>query len=98
MQDQQNVGSALISKPFDPLIMFLKEFLEKVNFEKSQQTSKKHEKLLSMQWVKAARWQIMIFSLNQKYVHELVELLVNRLFKLAQEKVWLGELTVPPWP
>ena len=20
------------------------------------------------------------------------------LFKLAQEKVWLGELTVPPWP
>ena len=27
------------------------------------------------------------------YVHEL---LVNRLFKPAQEKVWLGELTVPP--
>ena len=23
------------------------------------------------------------------------EVLVNRLFKLAQEKVWLGELTVP---
>ena len=22
----------------------------------------------------------------------------KRLFKLAQEKVWLGELTVPPWP
>ena len=28
-----------------------------------------------------------------KYVHEV---LVNCLFKLAQEKVWLGELTVPP--
>ena len=28
-----------------------------------------------------------------QYVHEL---LVNRLFKPAQEKVWLGELTVPP--
>ena len=28
----------------------------------------------------------------RKYVHEL---LVNRLFKPAQEKVWLGELTVP---
>ena len=33
--------------------------------------------------------------------HTLVEidhhkLLVIRLFKLAQEKVWLGELTVPP--
>ena len=30
--------------------------------------------------------------IQQKYVHEL---LVNRLFKPAQEKVWLGELTVP---
>ena len=27
------------------------------------------------------------------YVHEV---LVNRLFKLTQEKVWLDELTVPP--
>ena len=26
------------------------------------------------------------------------KVLVNCLFKLAQEKVWLGELTVPPWP
>ena len=26
------------------------------------------------------------------------ELLVNRLFMPAQKKVWLGELTVPPWP
>ena len=31
-------------------------------------------------------------SYKLKYVHEL---LVNRLFKPAQEKVWLGELTVP---
>ena len=31
-------------------------------------------------------------SYKQKYVHEL---LVNRLFKPAQEKVWLSELTVP---
>ena len=30
---------------------------------------------------------------KRNYVHEL---LVNRLFKSAQEKVWLGELTVPP--
>ena len=30
---------------------------------------------------------------KRKYVHEV---LVNCLFKLAQEKVWLGELTVPP--
>ena len=29
---------------------------------------------------------------KQKYVHEV---LANCLFKLAQEKVWLGELTVP---
>ena len=33
-----------------------------------------------------------VVSNKRKYVHEL---LVNRLFKPAQEKVWLGELTVP---
>ena len=31
-------------------------------------------------------------SYKRKYVHEV---LVNCLFKLAQEKVWLGELDVP---
>ena len=36
-----------------------------------------------------------VVSYKRKYVHEL---LVNRLFKPAQEKVWLGELTVPQWP
>ena len=36
-----------------------------------------------------------VVSYKPKYVHML---LVNCLFKLAQEKVWLGELTVPPWP
>ena len=34
-----------------------------------------------------------VVSYKRKYVHEL---LVNRLFKPAQEKVWLGEVTVPP--
>ena len=33
-----------------------------------------------------------VVSYKRKYVHEL---LVNRLFKPAQEKVLLGELTVP---
>ena len=33
-----------------------------------------------------------VVSYKRKYVQEL---LVNRLFKPAQEKVWLGELTVP---
>ena len=32
------------------------------------------------------------FFYKQKYVHEL---LVICLFKPAQEKVWLGELTIP---
>ena len=32
-----------------------------------------------------------VVSYKQKYVYEV---LVNRLVKLAQEKVWLGELTV----
>ena len=36
-----------------------------------------------------------VVSYKGKYVQEV---LVNRLFKLAQEKVWLGELTVPPSP
>ena len=33
-----------------------------------------------------------VVSYKREYVHEL---LVIRLFKPAQEKVWLGELTVP---
>ena len=33
-----------------------------------------------------------VVSYKRKYVQEL---LVNRLFKPAQEKVWIGELTVP---
>ena len=33
-----------------------------------------------------------VVSYKRKYAHKL---LVNRLFKPAQEKVWLGELTVP---
>ena len=32
-------------------------------------------------------------SYKLKYMHEV---LVNCVFKLAQEKVWLGELNVPP--
>ena len=32
-----------------------------------------------------------VVSYKRKHVHEV---LVNRLFKLAQEKVWLGEQTV----
>ena len=36
-----------------------------------------------------------VVSYKPKYVHSV---LVNCLFKLAQEKVWLGELTVQPWP
>ena len=34
-----------------------------------------------------------VVSYKRKYVHKV---LVNCLFKLAQERVWLGELTVPP--
>ena len=34
-----------------------------------------------------------VVSYKRKYVHEV---LVNRLFKLSHEKLWLGELTIPP--
>ena len=40
-----------------------------------------------------SRFSFIIFE--HAHVHKL---LVNRLFKPAQEKVWLGELTVPQWP
>ena len=36
-----------------------------------------------------------VVSYKRKYVHEL---LVNRLFKPAQENVCLGKLTFPQWP
>ena len=38
-------------KLFDILILFLKEFFEKVNFERSQQMTKKHAKLPGVQRV-----------------------------------------------
>ena len=41
----------------------------------------------------AESFKKVVVSYKRKYVHEV---LVNCLFKLAQEKVWLGELTVPP--
>ena len=36
-----------------------------------------------------------VVSYKGKYVHEV---LINWLFKLAQEKVWLGEMIIPPRP
>ena len=36
-----------------------------------------------------------VVNYKGKNVHEE---LVNCLFKLDQVKVWLGELTIPPWP
>ena len=48
----QTVCSQIRSKLFDILMVFLKEFFQKVNFEKIQQTTKNHEK-----WVKVPRKQ-----------------------------------------
>ena len=44
------------SKLFDTLMVFLKEFFEKVQIEKNQQTTKKHEKLPSRQRVEQISW------------------------------------------
>ena len=38
-----------LDKLFDTLIVLLEEFFEKVNFERSQQTTTKHGKLTSIQ-------------------------------------------------
>ena len=37
-------------------------------------------------------WRLVVVSDKRKYVHKV---LGNSLVKLPQEKVWLGELTVP---
>ena len=47
-----NLGKQPGFKLFDILMVLLKEFFEKVDFEKNQQTTKKSEKLPSMQRVK----------------------------------------------
>ena len=39
-QDRQNVGPDLDPNCFDTLMVFLKEYFEKVDFEKNQQTTK----------------------------------------------------------
>ena len=44
-----NLGKQFGPNLFDILMVFLKEFFQKVNFEKNQQTTKKHEKLPSRQ-------------------------------------------------
>ena len=53
-QAQQNVGLDLFPNCLTLYLVFLKEFLEKVDFEKSQQTTKHREKLPSKQRVKVS--------------------------------------------
>ena len=52
-----------------------------------------HEIISRIIFLPSAESLIDVVSYKRKYVHGV---LVNRLIKLAQEKVWLGELTVPP--
>ena len=40
----------------------------------------------------SADLRTVVVSYKRKYVHKV---LVDRLVKLAQERVWLGELTIP---
>ena len=53
-------GSRSGSKLFDTLIVFLKEFFEKSDFEKYQHTTKKHGKLPSRQTVKGKKTYFVI--------------------------------------
>ena len=52
-----------------------------------------HEKISTVILLPSAELFKKGCQLQAKYVYEV---LVNCLFELAQEKVWLGELTVPP--
>ena len=47
--DSDLTGPTIDLELFDISMVLLKEFFQKVNFEKNQQTTKKHEKLPSMQ-------------------------------------------------
>ena len=50
-----------------------------------------HELISTIILLPSADSRRVVVSYKRKYVHEV---LVKRLVKLAQEKVWLGELTV----
>ena len=51
-----------------------------------------HEMISTVILLPSADSRRVVVSYKRNYVHKL---LVNSLFKPAQEKVWLGELTVP---
>ena len=65
-------------------------------FQNFKQRDSKSIQIGSVVFVAIFSWRRaqkkLVVSYKRKYVHEL---LVNRLFKPAQEKVWLGEMTVP---
>ena len=77
-QARQNVGPDLDPNSFDTLMVFLKDFFEKVNLKKKKKTqmTKKHAKLPSMQRVKSyqdneekimkgsTQWSIVVISWN----------------------------------
>ena len=50
------------------------------------------KKITLKSYLRSVVMDVITFPVNLK------ELLVNRLFKPAQEKVWLGELIIPQWP
>ena len=49
--------------------------------------------LWSLSYLPLIHSRRVVVSYKRKYVHEV---LVNHLFKLAQESVWLGKVTAPP--
>ena len=51
-----------------------------------------HEIISTAILLPSADSRSVVVSYKRKYVHKV---LVNRLVKLAQEKVWSGELTIP---
>ena len=63
---------------FDILMVFLKEFFEKVDVEKNQHMTKQHEKLPSRQRVKYDPPSIMLSQTNLQYIgHE--QSILNRV-------------------
>ena len=71
-QNRQNVGTDLDPNSFslfDTLMVFLKEFFEKDDFEKNQRTTKHMKKLSSMRRVKATNCKVNLRLIVGDFTH-----------------------------
>ena len=71
-QDGQNDRLDMDPNRFDTLIVFLKELYEKVNFEKNQQTTKKHENYPACKELKVLISDLLNNRVNYSSIREIL--------------------------